>query len=207
MNEQPRLEEIYEQWSTERLLKALEIEAEQYRPDALPVMRRVLESRGLPDAEVQARTSDLQSEQQSEDRRLARMRGWLLVFIAIVGLNALSELGMALVAAASDAHWTFRVVAVLFSTVALYGLYSMYLLVRRRSSAPAHARRWILLSFVATAIWAVISYAVAGAGVVDLTVLLGPAFFMAVWIAYLSESKRVAAVYGMKTEKIEANVL
>ena len=61
MTSAPELEAIYRRWSTEKLAIASTRDADQYDPAALPIMRRVLDERGLSPADLDATLADARS--------------------------------------------------------------------------------------------------------------------------------------------------
>src|SRR6185369_12820320 len=85
-----RLRTIYEQWPTDRLLRAVTDEAPQYHPEAIPVMLRELDARGIPRAQVSeaAVEEGVVSRQAAKEKRLDSIRGLLLVLIGWVGLES-----------------------------------------------------------------------------------------------------------------------
>jgi hypothetical protein len=188
------LERKYGEWPDERLLTALHLETEQYDPSVIPVMRRVLDGRGLPAEESDALLSEIHAERESEVAELSRVRGWLVVWIIVLALNSLILLlaGGRTFLVAPPGLVVF--VALPMVAVGFYGFYCAYLLVKKRSQAPENARRWLILGvtlncFTALALWGVFEARV------PLAPLLGSVYFTLLWLEYLSESRRAACVY------------
>jgi hypothetical protein len=193
------LEQIYRQWPIEKLARALTIERDQYNPEAIPAMRRALESHGLSQEQLGAVFAEVGAEHGATTERLSRIRGILLLFIVIVAINSLIDLFTSLTFAAAPptAPNMLRLFAVPFVILGLYGLCCCFLLLRRKSRAPQHARRWLVWSFVVGTAVAVLNFVIAGE--VSLGAA-GPAVFALVWLGYLSDSRRVALVYGSQEE-------
>jgi hypothetical protein len=185
------LTSLYESWPVERLVRAAYLDFEDYNPDAVQVMRGVLESRGIASAEIDAVLTTLRANRVSDP--LNRIRGWLLLFVIQVALTTAGgfiNAGLVILTATS---WRDGVAAVVLLAVAGYGAYCSRLLTDRSPAAPLHAQRlmltWAAGSLTLIALWSTdASASVAGAG--------RPLFFAALWFPYLRTSKRVAAVYG-----------
>jgi len=184
------LEAIYRRWPTGKLVLASTRDADQYDAAALPIMRRVLDERGLSPEEL----ADAVVEADGPD--LSRVTGWLAFFIFQVVMGATAQLLFAFVEPAdSPARLAGSIVGIASS---LYGFWCAALLLRRRPVAPTHARLWMLLNLSATLTITALAF-VANERSVDeptLTAALRSLFFAAIWLRYLSASKRVAAVYG-----------
>ena len=152
-------------------------------------MQRVLDERGLSPEEVARAVADIDGPD------LSRVTGWLAFFIFQVLIAATAQLLFALFApAGSPARLAESIVGI---AVSLYGFWCAALLIRRRPLAPTHARLWMLLNLSATLIAAALAF-LANDNSVDeptLTAALRSLFFAAIWLRYLSASKRVAVVY------------
>jgi Protein of unknown function (DUF2569) len=183
------LEAIYRRWPTEKLVRASTREADQYDAATLPIMQRVLDERGLSPEELS------RSVAEADGPDLSRVTGWLAFFIFQVVMGATAELLFAFLELAdSPARLAGSIVGMALS---LYGFWCAALLIRRRPLAPTHARLWMLLNLSATLIAAALAF-LANEHSVDeptLTAALRSLFFAAIWLRYLSASKRVAAVY------------
>jgi hypothetical protein len=183
------LEAIYRRWPTGKLVLASTRDADQYDAAALPIMQRVLDERGLSPEELACAVVDIDGPD------LSRVTGWLAFFIFQVVIGATTELLVAFLGPAdSRARLAWSIVGIALS---LYGFWCAALLIRRRPLAPTHARLWILLNVSVTLIAAALAF-LANEHSVDeptLTAALRSLFFAAVWLRYLSASKRVAAVY------------
>ena len=187
------LERRYGQWSTEDLIEAVTRKSDEYIPRAIDVMRRLLDARGVPESEVLSIQTRLGSVQEDERGRLDRVRGWLLVFVLVVALSSLSQLVAAgTLAAAPWSLWP-SMMLLLFGVTGIYGVYVTLLLVRKKKRAPVHARHWIVMALLANLASAVFLYIMLGEVPTN---ALGSALFVAVWLTYLDQSKRVANVYG-----------
>jgi hypothetical protein len=184
------LTKLYQRWPTERLVEALHVHAAEYDPDALPVMRRVLEARGVGPTDAEALLAEIRSE---EHRSLNRIRGWLLAFVVLTGWSSLNQVSSGLTG--NTGHWLSRVVAVFEFCIGVYGLYATVLLCRRSPRAPAHAGRWAVVSATVGCAFGLVDWAIIGHPLAIEMIVSWPAFAI-VWLMYLHRSRRVATVYG-----------
>jgi hypothetical protein len=181
------LKRIYEQWSTERLVRALG-QSDEYNAAAIPVMMRVLNERGVFGVRLESVASEIHA---AEEERVIRIRGWLLAFVFFMGVNALlfAILGLATaVFFTANRAW---VVGLPFFFLGVYGLYGAFLLVKRLPQARKHAQLWLVLLGVLCIPLSGIALLTGGSPLVlGLYVL-----FAFGWHSYLSQSKRVALTY------------
>jgi hypothetical protein len=198
------LEHLYKQWPIEKLARALAFERDQYKPEALPAMQRALASHGLSQEELARVFAEVGAEYGAATERLSRIQGILLLFIVIVATNSLIYLFVALVLATAAASTILRVVAVPCLVLGLYGLYCSFLLVRRKSRAPQHAGRWLIWSVVAGT--ATVVARLVFSREFSLGAALPPVLSL-VWLAYLSDSRRVALVYGVPDESAKQQLI
>jgi hypothetical protein len=185
--------------TTEDLVSATTVHRKDYQDDALCIMDRELTSRNVPAEQKAAIEKEVVQQEQARERRYRGIRGWLVVFILMVAGGSLIDL-LSGVAALREAQSFVAVLLILPGVlVALYGFMAFVLLLRKKSSAPSHAARWMIVNFFYGLIVAIIVYALtrSTAGFIILPSAAG----LLLWLYYLENSKRVAATYERKTEK------
>ncbi len=93
-----RLREVYERWPTDRLIRAVALEREEFCAGTLEVIELVLDTRGVTAAERREGTESTRAERALEGERLIGGRGLLLLFVVSVGLAVLGNLALAVAA-------------------------------------------------------------------------------------------------------------
>lgn len=183
---------IYSGWTAERLVRAAFLEADQYDSSAVAVMRAELEARGLSASDIAALREDMRLHRDHESR-LAGVRGWLLLFVIMVGASSAGGFALGAALTLSGEGWLARGQGLVTLALGIYGACCAWLLGYGRPAAPVHARRWLILL-------AVNGLAVAGIGLAvrgELPDGVGrPLLFAMIWLPYLARSRRVARVYG-----------
>ena len=190
------LDEIYAQWPTEKLVKAITLEADQYTAAAMPAMRRALDARGLSESALNALAAEIRADHDTELQRMSRIRGWLLVFILYVAGNSLFLLGIGYELAVTAPVRILRLEAVPAVVFGLYGLFCASILIAKRPEAPQRVRRLLVLEFffglvgaVLVFAMAVLQYFAAGSVSPDALTLTGAAILglgvFVLWIIYL----------------------
>jgi Protein of unknown function (DUF2569) len=190
------LRRIYTGWPVEKLVRATYVDASQYDPTAVEVMKAELEARGIAPEEIESLRSDM-ALGRDDDSRLSGVRGWLLLFIIMVGLASGGGIALSLLLIGIG-DWLAVTQGMATLAIGVYGGYCAWMLANCRSEAPAHARRWLIaLALNGIAIGA-ISLALHG----ELPSGVGrPLLFAMIWLPYLARSKRVANVYGPRTSR------
>ena len=194
-----KLEQLYVNWPTEKLVEASVLLADEYDPSATALMRQVLDQRGVAEAEIESIAASLRPG-RSHGRHLGDIRGWLLVFIVWSAATSIVATVTGLLALLGSDHWVRAVAAMVVIGIGGYGSYCATILVKRRADGPVHARRWLLAGALASMVAAALEYAVSG----DWPPGSGRGvLFAALWIPYLSRSRRVACVYEVSPKGIE----
>jgi hypothetical protein len=174
---------LYAGWPVERLIRAAFVECDDYAPEAVQVMRRVLESKGVSQAEIDAVLAIAPS-------KLNDIRGWLLAFVIHVAIVTTTYAVGGAVLLFGGTEFSHILLALISAAVAAYGAYCCHLLTSRRPEARAHAiglmAAWGAAS-VASAVIHVVSGLSPSGG--------RPLLFALLWTPYLLRSKRVAMVY------------
>lgn len=214
-----KLEQLYKEWPIQKLARALAVECDQYEPKAILAMRRAMESHALSQEQLATLFDDIASEDRVATDRLSHIRGLLLLFIVLVGMMSvvyllsafeltfafserrgevfmysIDEQHVQFGSAFSGVDWPDVIVAALtLASFGLYGLYSCFLLLRRSNRATRHVRLWLTRSCGLFALVGVFHFIRSGEVYI---VAAAPAVFTLMWLTYLSDSKRVALVYG-----------
>lgn len=183
----------YESWTTQELVRAVSLERDDYRPEAIALMEEELASR---DAFIENRAQIEQEaliEKKKDDEELRGVRGWLLVFVIVVFVNSVPGLFSAVILLERSEGFG----EVLFGLSALllfaYGCFAFFLLVKKDERAPSHAAKWL----IATACFSILSGALVyldGGG--PIWVQLWSVASAVIWMTYLEKSRRVAITYG-----------
>jgi hypothetical protein len=189
------LAEVYRRWQTEDLVRAVTADAAEYTPEALRRLRQELARRDVAAEEQQA----VAEQEKERGRKLVGIRGWLGFFLLLLGSNSLRVL------------WIFFPLAVtpgmapllrayMLGRVALgvLGIAACVLLVARTRRTPQWAAAWLILNMIL----GVASIAFTG----DPLSAASPLLAGALWLSYLSMSKRVKATYGEAPDEDEPDL-
>jgi cytochrome bd-type quinol oxidase subunit 1 len=192
---------LYGSWTPERLIAAVSRRRDEYRPESLAIMEEELRKRGIAPEAVACIVAGIQQSEQEQIASLAGVRGWLLFFVAILVIHALVLLKELLDAAALVPLLLEKPpVATNSSTVLVWGymaglavlfpfcVFVIVAMLLKKPYAPGAARWYLLFALISMATGAFLSSEPAGA--------VFPGLGAALWLAYLTTSKRVAATYG-----------
>jgi len=192
-----RLRAQYEEWPDDRLLRALALERDDFSSAALAIMENVLDGRGLAAPDLQDRREELRAaRRQSDAERHAELdgvKGFLFLFILIVGFNSLFDIAAGIRQWLWAGAWLLQVAGLPQLALGAFGLFCAVALATRMRVAPAVARVWLVASLVIDLEMSVVDYVVSGE---VLASPAGTAVFAALWLSYLARSKRVQVVYG-----------
>lgn len=182
----------YAGWDTAELARALELESDGYRPEALELMRRELDRRGV---DTDLRTMAREAEVENDRRLYVRVGGWLGLFV--VGTAVFSLWTVSSVAEALHLPLAFmsRYLLVSEGLVGLYGLVVIALILLRYRDAPRHAKIFLGISWLTSAV-AVLLW-VAG---IAFAWLVLKSIGVAIWWSYFSVSKRVRMTFRPESE-------
>lgn len=197
MNEEQlsHAERLYKTWPTAELVQAATVERQDYDDQALNLMTRELARRGVSKAEKASIRSQFLRWTTSQKKALTGIRGSLLFFVVMLGL------GSALLAFAgwtnlSSGGFDNTLRGIFNMVLACYGFLVFYLLVRKRSAAPQHARWFVIIVLLfevlaAIQIWNDSDHL--GPTLIDRT--KGVLFWL-FWLLWLESSPRIASTYG-----------
>ena len=184
---------VYRSWSDDELVRAITVDREDYLPEAAAKIASEISRRSISHETLARTEHEVRKDNQDQVLRLSGVRGWLFVFVSMVGLNTLGALAeglSGLVRSPGD-----PILALIYLPSLMLGIYGLYvnaLLIGRKAGAPRHASWWLIAGFATTLFHAAIIYFLRKEFV--LNPLSGLA--MLVWLTYLEHSKRVAATYG-----------
>lgn len=188
--------------TTADLLSATRLSREEYTAEALSIMDREVQSRGVTRDQVQEHAESVARQEQENEDRLSGIKGWLTVFITMVGLSAT----VGLMTGISSLRMSRQFLEGAFLSPQLllsaYGFYGLVLLLKRKPQAPFHAERWIFSSLLYTILLLFFGHKVISN---DNDVFAITAVFplgMAFWLHYLIKSKRVAATFNQDVRPI-----
>jgi hypothetical protein len=124
-------------WSTARLIEASTVEAADFPPSSVALMMEELQSRGVdPEAREQ-----VASQAQQKQSQLVGMNGWLLVFVAMVWLESIGLVLIALPQSISNPWGAF-----VYGALGCWGLATAYRLNKCKPGADRMARWWVLVT-------------------------------------------------------------
>jgi hypothetical protein len=190
------LRRIHAAWSEERLVRAAFVDADEYSPQAVVIMRQTLEARGVSSDDIASMLAAVQPDDIGGPN-LNAVRGWLLVFVIWSGIVSAVGFVSSLVLVIGGEGYA-RAIGVAGLAVSVYGGYCSYVMAAADSGAPSHARRWL----IGLALYGVATMTVALLAEPELSSGAGrPLIFALIWLPYLSYSKRVAAVYRRQTSR------
>jgi hypothetical protein len=183
----------YSKWDTAELIRAVELEADGYRPEALALMRRELDRR---DVNVETRNIAREDEVENDRRHYVGVRGWLTFLAVVVALSSVMALTSAAQALRPSLHPVLLYLVVFKGLMGLYGLVVVGLIVLRHRAAPRHATIVVALFWLN-----------AVAGVTLFTPVTGGRFLrFAFWSAWLviwwsySHSKRIRMTFQPESD-------
>lgn len=187
--------QLYHRWTTEQLIRATTVAQKDYEAESVLLMEEELSVRGVTPSEKKGVSSVVRHEMASERDRLTGIRGALLLFVVCVGLGSFSRVvvGLKMIVIKNS---IFLVMGMMTLSLGAYGFYVASLLIRKRSGAPEHAQRFLVLVACLGLIEALAMWRVTHK--FDLRWLLG---FMGalLWIEYLGRSRRVAYTFKVAT--------
>jgi hypothetical protein len=208
-SELKELEQLYHSWPAAQLLRATTVERLDYKPEALALMDQELTRRGVSSSEKESHGKALLDVAEEDRKRLAGIKGVLLLFVVVVLVNSIA-LGWVGLAFAIDAvnlgfkgnlDWgnASLLFAIPFLILAGYGVFVFYVLLRKRGAAPRHAERFLISILVLIMLVVLVdsldtylsrhTFSFKG-----LLLIPGMCWIMP-WLAYIDRSNRVANTY------------
>lgn len=166
---------------------------EGYTAEALELMKAELARRNCSAPNQQELLETVTRESDEEARSLTGVRGLLALMVLVIAANSIIALARAgsFVFQGSPLRdlWFF---IVLDACQGAFGIVVCALLVSRRPRAPRYAAMWFLLAMTTSIAVFMYSYLYAGqVAAYPLSILAAGAL----WLSYLSTSKRVKATY------------
>jgi uncharacterized membrane protein len=172
------------------------IEPHEYTAEALELINNELARRNYSPPQRQELLETVTRKGTEEARNFTGIRGFLALMVFLIASNSVAALARA-------GSYTFQGSPLLVPWVFIitgacqgaFGLVVCALLIGRNPRAPRYAATWFLLAMTFSVAASLYSYFYTGqAGVYPLPTLVG----CALWLTYLSTSKRVKATYRPK---------
>lgn len=187
----------YRAWSSEDLLRAATIEPHEYTAEALELINNELAKRNCSAPQRQELLETITRESDKEAKNFTGVKGFLALMVLLIAANSVAALARAVSFIFQDIPflipWGFFIIA--GACLGAFGLVVCALLIGRNPRAPRYAATWFLLAMTFSVAASLYSYFYTGqAGVYPLATLVG----CALWLTYLSTSKRVKATYRSK---------
>jgi hypothetical protein len=178
---------------SEDLLRALTIEPHEYTAEALELINHELSRRNCSAPQRQELLESVRRESDEEVRSFAGVRGLLAFMVFGITASSIAVLARAGSYVFQDgpslAPWLFILIG---ACQGGFGLVVCALLISRNPRAPRFAATWFLLTMTISVAESLFSYLYTGQiGTYPLSTLTGSAL----WLSYLSTSKRVKATY------------
>ncbi len=187
----------YVSWSTENLIKATTIEKNDYEPASIILMTKELQRRGVSSEEVSSIQTVVEQQNKEEEQKLSGLGGFLLLFLIIFVFNLILAFvqGFSILSSAST---QLNVLSLSLSIpqliIGAYGVYIFLLLVRKKTNAPTHTTRWLILSAAVNFLSGILLFFISGK--LDFSIIT-PLGFAIIWLTYFTNSKRVSITYGL----------
>ena len=194
--------ETYISWSMDDFVRSTILEKNDYEPEAIALMVKELKRRGASQEELSASEEREEKRILEDAQKLRGINGFLLLFIVflIINLFYLFWAGLKNMFLVFDnPSFLLLLLSALNISVGAYGVFTLYLLITKRKTAPYHTLRWIY-STLGIGIFNLIAVFLQ-VGKADFSDVVGPIMFSLTWATYFSRSKRVAVTYGLKDKE------
>jgi hypothetical protein len=166
-------------------------------PEAMLLIEAELRTRNVPLDNQQQIEQKVVTDERSREVSLIGVRGWLIVFCLVVFFNSLCMVGKGIAGLSQAGGPISFILIVPEALLGVYGLFVLFLLLRKRITAPVHASRWLIFCFIYSLLLVIVLSLIARKLI--LTGILGASVFALVWLTYIQNSKRVAYTYGKST--------
>jgi hypothetical protein len=188
------LSTLYGKWSTEDLIRASTVKRDEYMQESMLLIEAELRKRDVPLGDQEQIEQKVVSEERSREVSFTGVRGWLIVFCLVVLFNSVFMVLKGIVELSQAGETITLMLVVPEPLLGVYGLFVLFLLLRRRKTALVHASRWLISCFIYSLLFVIALSLIAGKLI--LTGILGTTLFALVWLTYIANSKRVAYTYG-----------
>jgi len=197
-NELEEVKKRYASWSSEELIQATTVEKNDYSSEAITLMLKELERRSVSPEETSNIQTEIKRKKQDETNKYSGIRGILLVFlIAFLGSSLVSFVD-GLTILLNYTNEIARIFSIALIAIGIYGIFTFVLLVLKRKSAPGHAWRQILLTFLVHLASNIRVFLYTKELTIDMFFWISVATLF--WLTYLQNSERVAITYGVSNE-------
>lgn len=186
----------YRTWPSNELLRAVTIEPHEYTAEALELINDELVRRNCSAPQREELLETVTRESGEEVRSFTGVRGFLALMVLVIAVNSIIVLARAgsLIVQGSPLLVP-RLFILVGAFQGIFGLVVCALLISRSPRAPRYAATWFLLAMTIIVAGSLYSYFYSGqAGGYPLSGLV----VSALWLSYLSTSKRVKATYKSK---------
>jgi hypothetical protein len=197
-DELKELEARYRNWTTEELLRATTVDKEDYQPESIELMIKELDKRNIPHLEKEEIKTRVEKKIEKETKSISGIKGFLLLFLIVLIGNSI----FALVTSVSP-EVNFNIFASIFFAlpflgIGIYGIFTFFLLIRKKTTAPKHAIMWLISTFIFNVIIEIVYYLASEE--IEFS-LVASTISSLIWLSYFSQSKRVAATYGTEHKR------
>lgn len=186
----------YRAWPSEELLRAVTIEPHEYTAEALELIDNELSRRNCSALQRQESFDTATRESDEEARSFTGVKGLLAFMVLVIAANSIAALTGAVSYLFQGsppllAAWVLILIKVCQGG---FGLVVCALLISRNPRAPRYAATWFLLAMTISVAASLYSLYIGQAGAYPLSAVA----VNALWLSYLSTSKRVKATYKSK---------
>lgn len=188
----------YRAWTSEDLLRAATVELGQYTAEALELINDELARRNCSAPQRHELLETVTRENDEEAKKFTGVRGFLALMVFLIAFNSIAVLARAGSYVFQDSplldSWFFIITG---ACQGIFGLVVCALLISRNPRAPRYAATWFLLAMTfSVAAFLYFYFYASQAGAYPLSTLVA----CALWLTYLSTSKRVKATYKPKDD-------
>lgn len=193
-NDLTEKEKVYVNWTDEQLVKATTVEKNDYNPEAVDIMLKVLQKRGVSEKQLNSLQSEVEQKVAADIKKITGVGGFLIVFLIILVLSVIYSLndGFSVLSSIKEMPILLLVVSIPFFLISIYGAYIFLLLVRKKEKAPDHTIKWLIAHFCVRLLGVVAIFITTGK--LELSAIAPMSTL--VWLMYFTNSKRVKATYG-----------
>jgi len=197
MNKLTEQAERYQSMPTDDLLAATGVHRADYQPEALDLMEKELASRNISVDYKDQVVDKIKQQETVRDDQLRGIRGWLIVFLIVFALGSLRWLLEGIAALVEVQSFLQFLLVLPQPVVGGWGLFVLALLMAKKPSAPRHAIRWLITVLAYRLVYGLVTVmSIGGVSSSEAGLLVLSFAGNALWLTYLSSSRRVAVTYS-----------